>query len=56
MTYFWFSSRFVESGGAANDAEMTGQGYFGVAAQVTSLEIYVSAGSFSGGTYKVIGG
>jgi hypothetical protein len=56
MTYFWFSSRFVESGAATNDAFATGQGYFGVAAQVTSLEIYLSTGSFSGGTYKVIGG
>jgi hypothetical protein len=54
FTYFWFSSRFRDSSNV-NDMT-TGQGYFGVAAQVTSLQIYITSGSFTGGTYKVIGG
>jgi hypothetical protein len=54
MTYFWLSSRFRNSSNA--NCMVTGQGYFGVAAQVTSLELFISSGSFTGGTYKVIGG
>jgi hypothetical protein len=57
FTYFESQNNYqFDTGGAGQTGTTINRGYFGVAAQITSIDVIANGGTFSAGSYRVIGG